>query len=104
MLSRRAETPRRGPSKVLKNTASTALFFGTLQHLNVAQSGQSPRPGSELSEVQILPFRPEFGEIAQTGERLSCKQGVAGSIPAFSTSTRKLKPIGDGTRPEPGRA
>ena len=37
--------------------------------------------------MQLLPDPPtEAGAIAQLGERLLCKQEVAGSIPAGSTS------------------
>ena len=40
--------------------------------------------------MQLLPDPPgseEYGAIAQLGERLLCKQEVAGSIPAGSTSS-----------------
>ncbi len=30
-------------------------------------------------------YAPEFGAVAQLGERLLCKQGVSGSIPLSST-------------------
>ena len=36
---------------------------------------------------------PNFGAIAQLGEHLLCKQGVAGSIPAGSTSVRVKSPV-----------
>ena len=36
------------------------------------------------------PFRPiYFGELAQLGEHLLCKQEVIGSIPLFSIASRK---------------
>ena len=38
-----------------------------------------------MSEVQILSGSPCIGGVAQLGERLLCKQDVAGSIPVTST-------------------
>ena len=61
---------------------------------NVLRSVQGKR--SSLSSV--IQFRgysfdvpkqvriPEFGGLAQLGERLPCKQGVSGSIPLVSTT------------------
>ena len=34
--------------------------------------------------------RHDFGELAQMGEHLLCKQGVSGSIPLFSINTKVL--------------
>ena len=36
------------------------------------------------------PFRPIYGELAQLGEHLLCKQEVIGSIPLFSIANRKV--------------
>ena len=40
---------------------------------------------NQMSEVQILSGSPCIGGVAQLGERLLCKQDVAGSIPVTST-------------------
>lgn len=54
--------------------------------LGVAQPGQSPRLGTEMSLVRIQPPRPHergrlFAVVAQLVERLPCKEQVAGSNP-----------------------
>ena len=36
------------------------------------------------------PFRPIYGELAQLGEHLLCKQEVIGSIPIFSIANHKI--------------
>ena len=36
------------------------------------------------------PFRPIYGELAQLGEHLLCKQEVIGSIPLFSIVNHKV--------------
>ena len=36
------------------------------------------------------PFRPIYGELAQLGEHLLCKQEVIGSIPLFSIINHKV--------------
>ena len=36
------------------------------------------------------------GELAQLGERLLCTQEVSGSIPLFSTSKARYKPLREG--------
>ena len=44
--------------------------------------------------MQVLPDPPtNAGAIVQLGERLLCKQEVAGSIPAGSTSIGSAKPF-----------
>ena len=42
-----------------------------------------------------LQKREEVGDIAQLGERLPCKQEVAGSIPTISTRTKYRPPSPD---------
>ena len=54
--------------------------------------------------MQLLPDPPGFGggAIAQLGERLLCKQEVAGSIPAGSTSSPPTRaPRDDASSCEP---
>ena len=46
--------------------------------------GQRPQQGSRLSATMSRGLS-QFGRVAQLGEHLLCKQGVAGSIPATST-------------------
>ena len=44
-----------------------------------------PNCGIEIRQFQIRQFGNGLGAVAQLGEHLLCKQGVAGSIPASST-------------------
>ena len=39
------------------------------------------------------PFRPIYGELAQLGEHLLCKQEVIGSIPLFSIANREVSEL-----------
>ena len=73
--------------------ARLARLNGQLQTRVCSSVGQSAPLIRVRSEVQILPDPPVLprmvrasGAIAQLGERLLCKQEVAGSIPAGSTN------------------
>lgn len=60
-------------------------------HRRCSSNGRALRLYRRGCGFDSMPAAPDFGDVAQTGERGACNADVAGSIPAFSTRYGRLR-------------